>query len=748
MNKEVKSEVRSQKSEVRSQKSDVRSQKLVRLWRIKSQKSVLCLLFSVLCICCLPKANAADGKENWRLGMQAYSFKEFTFYEAVDKTKALGLGYIEVYPGHRLSKEQPDIKTDHNMSSQTKKQVLQKLREAGVKLTNYGVVKLPNNEAECRKVFNFAREMGIETIVSEPPEDALDLIDRLCEEYKINVAIHNHPKPKHYWDPDTVLKACRGRSKRIGACADTGHWMRSGINPVEALKKLEGRIISLHIKDLNEFGNRAAHDVIWGTGLGDIKAVLAELDRQNFKGVFSIEYEHNWLNSMPEIAESVSYFERTAAELGQTDWQWIFNGRDLTGWDGEPRFWSVKDGAIRGQTTLTKPALSNTFLVWRGGELKDFELRLKFRIRNGNSGVQYRSKEFDKWRISGYQAEVVNDPGKVGFLHHEKGRGRLVNVGDMMVIDEQGKKHVVGRVADKDELIKAGYYKEKDWNEYRIIAAGNHLLHYLNGYPTMELVDNDRVTDPDDPKDRKGAARQGILALQLHAGLPMLIEFKDIRIRELKSKYGDAVVLFNGKDLNDWVVKGSKEESKWVVGTAKMSSENPKLLVAKKGECEMINLAAQHRDSIDIYSKAKFGDCRVELEVMVPEGANSGIYLMGAYEIQVLDSWERVKMGGGDMGAVYGASPPRINACKRPGEWQKYVIDFIAPKFDASGKKIRNAKFIKVELNGQVLHENLVLEGLTGGSLTGKEAPTGPLMFQGNHGPVAYRNIIIKPLVE
>ena len=715
---------------------------LVPLW----QKFVL--LVVAVCICCLPKASAADGEENWRLGMQAYSFKEFTFFEAVDKNKALGLRYIEVYPGHRFSGEQPDIKTDHNMSSQAKKQMLQKLREAGVKLTNYGVVKLPNDEAECRKVFNFAREMGIETIVSEPPADAFDLIDRLCEEYKINVAIHNHPKPSPYWDPDAVLKVCRGRSRRIGACADTGHWMRSDIDPVEALKKLEGRIISLHVKDLNEFGNREAHDVIWGTGLGDVKAVLAELDRQNFKGVFSIEYEHNWLNSMPEIAESVSYFERTAAELGQTDWQWIFNGKDLTGWDGDPRLWSVKDGAIRGQTTVKKPAQDNTFLIWRGGQPRDFELRLKFRIRNGNSGVQYRSKEFDKWRISGYQAEVVNDPSMVGFLYHERGRGRLVYVGDMMVIDEQGEKHVVGRVADKDELIRAGYYKEKDWNEYRIIAQGNHLLHYLNGYPAMQLVDNDRVTDPDDPDDRKGAARQGLLALQLHKGPPMLVEFKDIRIRELKSEYGDAVVLFNGKDLDDWAVKGSRGKSKWAVGIAKMSSENLKLLVAKDGEGEMINLAARNRDSIDIYSKAKFGDCRVELEVMVPKGSNSGIYLMGAYEIQVLDSWEKVQAGGGDMGAIYRTGTPRVNACKRPGQWQKYVIDFLAPRFDASGRKIRNAEFVKVELNDEVLHENLVMEGLTGGSLTGEEAPTGPLMFQGNHGPVAYRNIIIKPLVD
>ena len=714
----------------------------------KETKLIVFVAAFMLCICWLANANASDAQENWKLGMQAYSFNRFTFYEAVDKTRALGLRYIEAYPGQRLSKEKPDVKTDHSMSSQDKKEMLQKLREAGVKLVNYGVVGLPNDEAECRKVFNFAKEMGIETIVSEPPEEAFDLIERLCEEFKINVAIHNHPKASHYWNPDTVLKVCRGRSERIGACADTGHWMRSGINPVEAIKKLEGRIISLHFKDLNEFGVREAHDVIWGTGAGDVKAILTELDRQNLKGVFSIEYEHNWVNSMPEIAGCVSYFERTAAELGQTDWRWIFNGKDLSGWDGDMRLWSVEDGVIRGQTTITKPTRGNTFLIWRGGKLGDFELRLKFRIRNGNSGVQYRSKDVGNWVVSGYQAEVENAPGKVGFLYHERGRGWLVNVGDMMVIDEKGKKNVIGRVCDKDELIKAGYYKEKDWNEYRIIASGNHLIHYLNGYQTMELIDNDRVTDPGDPKDLRGAAREGILALQIHAGPPMLVEFKDIRIRNLKPKYGDAVVLFNGKDLNNWAVKGDKKKSEWVVGTAKVSSKDPKLLANKGGDGEMINLTAKHGDSIDIYSKEKFGDCRIELQVMVPKGSNSGIYVMGEYEIQVLDSWGRKKMGPGDMGAIYGAGAPRVNACKRPGEWQKYVIDFQAPRFDANGRKISNAKFIKIELNGRVLHENLEMTASTGGPLIGREAPFGPLMFQGNHGPVAYRNIIVKPLVE
>jgi len=231
----------------------------------------------------------------------------------------------------------------------------------------------------------------------------------------------------------------------------------------------------------------------------------------------------------------------------------IFNGKDLEGWDGDPRLWSVKDGVLRGETTPENPARGNTFCVWRDGKLKDFILKLKFRIQNGNSGIQYRSKEFDKWRVGGYQAEVCNDVGKVGFLYHEAGRGWLVNVGDFMVIDEKGEKKVVSKVADVGALKEAGYYKTKDWNEYIIIAQGNFLRHYLNGYPTMALIDEDRLTDPSDPKDRKGAAREGILALQIHAGPPMVVEFKDIRIRHLKSNYGNAVRLFNGENLDGWV---------------------------------------------------------------------------------------------------------------------------------------------------------------------------------------------------
>ncbi len=253
-------------------------------------------------------------KLGWHLGCQAYSFNRYTFYEAIDKVASLGLHYIEAYPGQKLSQEQPELATNESLSAKARQEIKQRLADKGVKLVNYGVCGLSADEAASRKTFEFAKDMGIETIVSEPGFDAFDTIEKLCEEFQINVAIHNHPKPSRYWNPDTVLEVCKGRSKRIGACADTGHWMRSELNPVEQLKKLEGRIISFHFKDLNKFGG-GAHDVPWGTGEGDAKAMLTEIHRQGIKAVFSIEYEHNWTSSLPEIAECVNYFNKVAAGL-------------------------------------------------------------------------------------------------------------------------------------------------------------------------------------------------------------------------------------------------------------------------------------------------------------------------------------------------------------------------------------------------------------------------------------------------
>ncbi len=222
------------------------------------------------------------------------------------------------------------------------------------------------------------------------------------------------------------------------------------------------------------------------------------------------------------VAVLAGWLPRSAA-AAETEFKAIFNGRDLTDWDGDPRFWSVSGGRIRGETSLEHMAMSNTFLIWRGGVVKDFELRLKVRIRNGNSGVQYRSQDLGKHVVAGYQAEVDNKPGMSGFLYHEKGRKFLALVGEKVEIDEHQKPQVIGQLADRKELIERGYYKEKDWNDYRILARGNHLEHYLNGVLVVDVLDN----------DPKGRSLEGILALQIHAGPPMLVEFKDILLKPL-----------------------------------------------------------------------------------------------------------------------------------------------------------------------------------------------------------------------
>ncbi|HLY09240.1 MAG TPA: DUF1080 domain-containing protein [Planctomycetota bacterium] len=200
---------------------------------------------------------------------------------------------------------------------------------------------------------------------------------------------------------------------------------------------------------------------------------------------------------------------------------------------------------------------------------------------------------------------------------------------------------------------------------------------------------------------------------------------------------------FNGKDLSGWAFRAPAERNKWRTGKASLDPTDPhKLVVAAEGD-ELVN-AESH--SVDAYTEATWGDCLLEVEVMVPKGSNSGIYLMGEYEVQVLDSFGKEKIGQGDMGGIYGGAAPRVNASKPPGEWQKFVIDFRAPKFDADGKRTSPAKFVKVELNGRLLHENLEMKGPTPGGLTGKEGPKGPLLLQGDHGAVSYRNVKVTPV--
>lgn len=245
------------------------------------------------------------------IGPQAYSFNRYTFFEAVDKAVEANCRVIEAYPGQRLSPED-DTRFNHDAPPSVWAKAKMKLENAGVRLVNYGVVGLGKDEEANRKVFDFCKVMGIPTITSEPQEGSMDILEKLVKEYDIKLAIHNHPVRKNnpdykYWDPEYVAKLVEGRDWRIGACADTGHWARSGVKPLEALNILEGRIISAHLKDLNKFGEHSAHDVHFGEGVCNIKEVLDELKRQGFQGNISIEYEHNWENNVGDVAACIDF---------------------------------------------------------------------------------------------------------------------------------------------------------------------------------------------------------------------------------------------------------------------------------------------------------------------------------------------------------------------------------------------------------------------------------------------------------
>jgi hypothetical protein len=200
----------------------------------------------------------------------------------------------------------------------------------------------------------------------------------------------------------------------------------------------------------------------------------------------------------------------------------IFDGKDLSNWDGDPAVWSAEDGAIVGRTTAEKPIENNTFLIWKGGDVGDFRLQLEYKIEGGNSGVQYRSKMIDpeKWIVGGYQADIDSNNTYTGILYEERGRGILTKRGERVEIGADGKSQptAVEDSADLQKVIRAD-----DWNEYVIEASGPHLKHIINGKLMSETVDSDSGK----------SAKSGVLALQVHTGPPMTVRFRNIRLERL-----------------------------------------------------------------------------------------------------------------------------------------------------------------------------------------------------------------------
>jgi len=438
------------------------------------------------------------------IAVQCWTFREFAFFETLDKVKALGIKYVQAYPGQPLGAEFPKAGFDENMNEIQMARVKDKLKETGIEVVAYGVCDIGTTEASMRRVFDFARKMGIRTIVTEPADDDFTLLEKLVDEYDIRIAIHNHPAPSKYNLPETVYDHIKGRDGRIGSCADSGHWMRGFNDPREALKLLEGRILDTHLKDRSDYGiKKGVDDVPWGRGKANIRDLLAELTLQDYDGFLTIEYENEKeaANPIPAIEKSVEYIKGITYYDG---YEQIFK----RGWGGryEKHGWNhygpgcfevdPKTGILKGQGGMG--------LLWYSvKKYRDFVLDFEFRCatKETNSGIFIRVPEV---------------PTSDDYIYHTF---------EVQIYDAGEGKHVTGAVYDVQEPTVSASLSAGEWNHMKITFQGKHLEIELNGKLILdwEGVPGGKVKD---------FASEGYIGLQNHDSVAPPY-FRNIFIKEL-----------------------------------------------------------------------------------------------------------------------------------------------------------------------------------------------------------------------
>ncbi|MDR1718112.1 MAG: sugar phosphate isomerase/epimerase [Prevotella sp.] len=264
------------------------------------------LILSV--ILCFTACKEETKQPEWKLGIQTYTFHKFTLMETLDRSKDLGLHYAEAYFFQTLGKNFTDTAyLNFDIADNVKKQLKEEFAKRDITLYAFGVAFYDTTE-EWERFFSFSKDMGIHTVTCEPKLEHLDFVEKLALKYNIEVAIHNHPAPSVYADPDVLFDALEGRDRIMGVCADIGHWKRTGNDPLETLKKFDGRIKVVHIKDLDE----KMRDTTWGTGILQVKEVLNELKRQRFNGLVSVEYEDFGDSQLDDIKKSLEYFNQNS----------------------------------------------------------------------------------------------------------------------------------------------------------------------------------------------------------------------------------------------------------------------------------------------------------------------------------------------------------------------------------------------------------------------------------------------------
>jgi len=478
----------------------------------KTSRTALTAAFVIVLIVSVPLFAAAqtpgDPYKDVRIkkipvAIQCWTFRNFSFFDTLKKVQELGVKYIQAYPDQPLGTEAPGVLFNQNLSDEHIKLIQKKLQEAGVSIVAYGVVGFSNTEPEIRKVFDFARKMGFDIVVTEPKVENADLLEKLVREYDLRIAIHNHPEPAAYAKPEAVLSFIRDRDERFGSCFDDGHFMRGGHKPIDCARILKGRIWDVHIKDRSDFGTNKVDDVPLGQGKADIRSLLAELTLQDYPGFLSIEHEaeKDVKNPMPAVRQSLDYLKSITYYEDYQELLWHgLSGFEKSGWNHYgPGYFELdpKSGILKGEGGMG--------LLWYSvKKYKDFILELDYKCSKleTNSGVFVRVPEV---------------PTSDDYIYHSF---------EIQIYDAGEGIHKTGAVYDAEPTKLDALKPVGEWNHMKITFQGKRLEVEINGKVVVDWQA--------EPRGKvKDFAPDGYVGLQNHdSQSPVYI--KEIFIKELK----------------------------------------------------------------------------------------------------------------------------------------------------------------------------------------------------------------------
>ena len=481
---------------------------------------------------CKPPAPNPEAKPE--LGLQTWTLRKLTLAESIEKAAELGISSIEAYPGQKLGGGIEGV-MNPNLEPEKLAALKKILADHKVTISGFGVI-TQASEDEWKQLFAFAKSLGLSWISAEPPTEMLPAIAKMAKESGVRVAIHNHPVPTRYYDPGALLKTIEPYGSEIGLCADTGHWARSGFNPLEKLRLTLPKVVTLHFKDLNEW-TKQAKDQPWGTGVSDAAGMLAALRQAGFTGVVLMEYENDSDHLLDDLQRCAEFFRsamdapleklehgfvpppgfsssvegvwadnRGANGPEVPEWSPLFNA-DLSNAEFPAGSWSVAEGILK--------ANGSGASLWTKKDYQNYSLQFDFRAsENANSGVFLRCTN----TVDSLRNAIEVEISQTGTTEEgAQDSGSLYGI--------QG--------ASKKIAIAAG-----EWHSCAILVQGQEIFVTIDGEKVNEVnlrswgtkgLNPDGTTNPMD-RPLKEFTQGGRIGLQDFSGT---VEFRNLRILEI-----------------------------------------------------------------------------------------------------------------------------------------------------------------------------------------------------------------------